>query len=138
MAKICGSRDFDLSDPYATKGHKNRLVALTNTFVDVNKLKPHQVRLRDQLSKYIFSQRDVIDYLKLLWRIAPESVSPFTEEIFSIFNFRKPTPERMDEAMFSLEKVAESEEWHIEAEFSLRSQKRHKEDAIEKHLMQQS
>jgi len=133
VANIWGSKDFEFPDPYATKDHKKRLVALTHTFVDANKLKPHQVQLRDQLSKYICDQRDVIDYLKLLWRIAPESDSPFTEEIFDIFNLRKPTNERMDEAMFSLEKLAESEEWQIEAEFSVRSQKRHKEHAIEKH-----
>jgi hypothetical protein len=129
-----GYREFEFPDDYATRDRKKRVIAITNTFVDSEKLKRHQVKLRDELVEFVDSYRDVINYLKLLWRIAP-SYSPFTEEIFDIFKLTKPPPERIDEAMFALKELTESDEWRTESEFSARSQKRHKEDTVAKRVI---
>ena len=82
--------------------------------------------------EYIKTHQHVIDYLKLLWRIAPQSGSgsPFTADILSIFKVAKPEQKQIDRALSAIEEIVECEEWQIEAELSEQSQRRHKADAI--------
>jgi hypothetical protein len=126
-----GSKDFEFTDEYSTKDGKKRLWATTPTFVSVDKLKHHQIILRDKLNKFVDAHRQVIDYLKLSWRIAPRS-SQFTPEILDIFKVRKPEQKQIDRALSAIEKIVECKEWQIEAEFSRQSQRRHQADAIAK------
>jgi hypothetical protein len=126
---VYGYKDFAFPDNYSTKDGKKRLVAMTSTFVSADKLKDHQISLRDKLEEFINAHQEVIDYFKLLWRIAPQT-SQFTGEILDIFKVRKPEQKQIDRALSAIEEIVECEEWQIEAELSGRSQRRHKADAI--------
>jgi hypothetical protein len=109
---------------------RNRVNVFTHTFVGPGELRPHQIVLRDQLTRFVSSNRKVIEHLKLTWKIAAGSDNPFTAEIMKVFRFDRPTSTELSEALSEIEAIVDSEDWHTEAAFSARSQRRHQAHAI--------
>ena len=109
---------------------QNRVNVFTHTFVGPGELRPHQIVLRDQLTRFVSSNRKVIEHLKLTWKIAAESDNPFTDEIMKVFRFDRPTSTELSKALSDIEAIVDSEDWRTEAAFSARSQSRHQADAI--------
>jgi hypothetical protein len=101
----------------------------THSFVGPGELRPHQIVLRDQLTRFVSSNRKVIEHLKLIWKIAADSENPFTQKIMKVFRFNPPSTE-LSKALSEIEVIVDSEEWRTEADFSARSQIRHQADAI--------
>jgi hypothetical protein len=106
-----------------------RVSAFTHTFVGPSELRPHQIALHDQLTRFVSSNRKVIEHLKLTWKIAAGSANPFTEEIMKVFRFESPTSSQLLKTMSEIEGIVDSEHWRTEAAFSSRSQRRHQADA---------
>jgi hypothetical protein len=108
----------------------NRVNVFTHTFVGPGELRPHQIVLRDELTRFVSSNRKVIEHLKLTWKIAADSDNPFTHEIMKVFRFDHPTSTELSKALSELDAIVDSEDWRNEAAFSARSQSRHQADAI--------
>jgi hypothetical protein len=107
----------------------SRVNAFTHTFVGPTELRPHQIALRDQLRRFVSSNRKAIEHLKLTWKVAAGSDSPFTDEIMRVFRFERPTPSQFAKALSEIESIVDSEQWRTEAAHSGHSQRRHQADA---------